>query len=757
MHLDFEAYDFSFIPIETLSVIYEQFLHAPDPESAESLGRKRGAYYTPVPLVNFMLDEMERQLPLRSGMRVLDPTCGSGAFLVQCYRKLIEERIQSDPNIKPRPTELRDLLTKHIFGVDSDPDACQVAELSLILTLLDYVNPPDLSTTNFKLPELRGRNIWCCDAFDDESPWRSSSRSQRFDWVVGNPPWKDLRPQKLDDSDRRASEWMSVNRHRYPTGGNQLAEAFAWRVLNWTADDGLVGLLLPAMTLFKYESRQFRKELFNRTVLRCVANFANLAEVLFAGRSRVPAAAFFYSPRRDGDSETVLRESVLVYSPLVANQEANRPSRSGKRLDTWNIVINASEMREIPYRDIQNGDALPWKLATWGSTWDQRLLHSISKKFHTLRDLEREGRIVITEGLQLRCRTPASEKLEHHPELAGKPRLNVAPLKRRRHVFRFPKECLETVPPAETYVRKGRYELPYAICKPPHVIVGAARTFAVYCDKFLIVPPRQIGISGSRKMADFLRALALYLNSDFVQYHQFIESPQTGVKRTSSTLRALRSLPMPFADATESELQPWRELHSRLASASLFGQSGSENTVRPFVNDLNRLVNDALRLGTRERALISDLVHIKASLDEGKVGEEAVRQPWACEMRSYATALRAELDGFLGKGLSEQHLVTVVHDDQSGMIAVDLVRDAAGSRTVEVLQADSPTANEFQRVRERLREERSQWVYFDRNLRIYEGSRTYLFKPMQRVHWTRSQAFIDAGEIIAETLAPAET
>jgi hypothetical protein len=51
-----------------------------------------------------------------------------------------------------------------------------------------------------------------------------------------------------------------------------------------------------------------------------------------------------------------------------------------------------------------------------------------------------------------------------------------------------------------------------------------------------------------------------------------------------------------------------------------------------------------------------------------------------------------------------------------------------------------------------LRKQCSQWVYFDRNLRIYEGTRTFIFKPMQRFHWTVSQAMVDAREIISETL-----
>jgi hypothetical protein len=45
LHLDFEPYNFSFIPIETLSVIYEQFLHLPEASQDSSRGRESGAYY----------------------------------------------------------------------------------------------------------------------------------------------------------------------------------------------------------------------------------------------------------------------------------------------------------------------------------------------------------------------------------------------------------------------------------------------------------------------------------------------------------------------------------------------------------------------------------------------------------------------------------------------------------------------------------------------------------------------------------------
>ena len=205
--------------------------------------------------------------PLTPGMRVFDPACGSGAFLVQSYRKLIERELQRNQNRRLRPAELGKLLTDHIFGVDIDEDACQIAEISLCLTLLEYVNPPDLTETRFKLPALRDRNIFRANAFDNNSRWSQDAKKRPFDWVVGNPPWKELKPDRLDEVDKIAWEWMRKQTHEFPVGGNQLAEAFAWRTSEMLSSEGAASLLLPAMTLFKYESAAFRNTFFQKNRL----------------------------------------------------------------------------------------------------------------------------------------------------------------------------------------------------------------------------------------------------------------------------------------------------------------------------------------------------------------------------------------------------------------------------------------------------------------------------------------------------------
>ena len=771
LSLDFRAYDFSYIPIETFSTVYEQFLHAPGESDKPSRGRQMGAYYTPIPVVNLMLAELEERRPLEKGMRVFDPSCGSGAFLVQCYRRLIEKVFP--PGSKPTPGELRDLLEKTIFGVDVESDACNVTELSLILTLLDYVHPPDLEgrgRSQFKLPKLRNSNIFRENFF--EKPSHKHKPLQRpFNWVVGNPPWKRLNPKDLDKYDRPVWKWMGANQKARPVGGNQVARAFAWEVLDYLAPDGEVGLFLPAMTLFENPARGFRQAFFQQVKVNTVVNFSNLAEVLSAGRFRVPAAAFFYESRGADCSEPNEDEFVRTYSPLVANQEATRPTKVGRRNESWSIVINASEIRDIPTLRVSDGSGLPWKLATWGSPLDQRLLKKLDRGFPSLRKLEREERIIVSQGLELR-KSGKGEEVELVEEVIGKNKLDVNSLKRLRHVFSFPSEAIVPISPELKFVRKrGGVKLPLSVCRPPHVIVSAARNFAVFSDTFLVVPPRQIGIISPSGDRDFLKALSLYLSSDFAFYHQFLTSTEFGVKRDRSTLGALRRIPVAIADLSHDELLNWSHLHSRLVQTqprtlddirevdrprdrqlTLLPMDDADDQLAQLLDELNILVSDALQLDAGERTLVRDLVKVRLALNDGKTGKPAVRPPKTPELRSYAKRLKTELDDFIDGELPKRHQVGVVYDGLSGMIQVDLIRDAKAARTVNVAKADDPTARQLETTRRRLRDERSQWVYFDRNLRIYEGTRTFIFKPMQRFHWTESQAMIDAREIIAETL-----
>lgn len=780
LHLDFKAYEFSYIPIETLSVVYEQFLHAPPPGKGgkTGTGKSKGAYYTPIPVVNLMLSEMEEHRPLKKGMRIFDPACGSGAFLVQAFRRLIEKTFLPRKRAGLDPIALRELLTSHIYGVDTEKDACAVTELGLILTLLDYVDPPDLENNGPgrkpKLPKLRDENIFRDNFFHEKGRWQRALSRDKPAWIVGNPPWKQLNPKKLLEQEKPAWDWMQANSGDRPVGSNQIARAFAWRVASFLAQDGEVALFLPAMTLFERPARAFRKAFFRRMSVRTVSNFANLAEVISARRFRVPGAAFFYAPRTSGIDGPDEEEAIRTYSPLVANQEATRPVEEGRRNETWTLIINASEIRDIPAPAVADGGGLPWKVATWGSNLDTRLLAALGKRVKSLGVLEKEGVLVVSQGLELRAAKEGGEGAEKEPEevelveeVIGKSKLNVKAVKGLRSFFVFPEQALQPVAPELYYARKGRASLPLSVCRSPHVIVSAARNFAIYTEDYLVVPARQIGIVSPTGHRDLLKAISLFLSSDFAFYHQFLTSSQFGVQRGLATLGALREMPLPLASLARDDLTGWSDLHARLVRATeqafapeaMLGSSMPEQTATGAIvtgglwDELNRRVSDVLGLDPEDRALVHDLVRVRFQLNDGKLGREAVRKPRVPEVRIYAESLKSELDSFVEGQIGKWHKVGVVCDDLSGMVQIDLIGNRHEAGRPAIARAGGPTARALEATRRRLRRQRSQWVYFDRNLRIYEGSKTYILKPMQRFHWTQTQARIDAREIVSETLA----
>lgn len=108
--LSFWPYDFSCIPIELISGIYDTFL-------SNEKRRVYGTYNTPLALVDFVVEETLPLTKTAPGMTILDPACGSGVFLVKAYQRLIEAWKQRNPG-HPSATQLTELMRQSIFGID---------------------------------------------------------------------------------------------------------------------------------------------------------------------------------------------------------------------------------------------------------------------------------------------------------------------------------------------------------------------------------------------------------------------------------------------------------------------------------------------------------------------------------------------------------------------------------------------------------------------------------------------------------------
>ena len=157
-------------------------------------------------------------------------------------------------------------------------------------------------------------------------------------------------------------------------------------------------------------------------------------------------------------------------------------------------------------------------------------------------------------------------------------------------------------------------------------------------DEYLLVPPQTIGIISTSDDRSFLKALSLFLSSDFAFYHQFLSSSQFGVQQGLATLDALKDIPVPIANLSNGELKKWLDLHTKLVQATvdsyelaeeartpLFRKTRQGGSIQKLTKELNDIVNDSLGLDQCERALIHDLVHVRLALNDGKVGPAATR------------------------------------------------------------------------------------------------------------------------------------
>lgn len=165
------VYEFSQIPVSILGSMYEQFLgktiritdggHVKIEEKPE-VKKAGGVYYTPEYIVNYIVkntvgEKIKDLTPKEiEKIKILDPACGSGSFLIGAYQYLIDYHIDYYTQEKHLQKSKKDkliretkdgyilsiqekqrILKNNIFGVDIDQQAVEVAKFSLLLKLME--------------------------------------------------------------------------------------------------------------------------------------------------------------------------------------------------------------------------------------------------------------------------------------------------------------------------------------------------------------------------------------------------------------------------------------------------------------------------------------------------------------------------------------------------------------------------------------------------------------------------------------------
>jgi hypothetical protein len=297
----FDIYDFSIIPVEFISNVYEMFIG--EKEQAIS-----GAYYTPLFLVDYITSQTVKRYfedsPDKSNCRVLDPACGSGIFLVETLRVIIEKYNEDNPNQSRGSTLYRDSLielTQHnIFGIDKDKSALSVAIFSIYLTLLDYQSPRDIE--NFEFPALLHNNFFIGDFFNYTESFNEVLSCVSFDYILGNPPWKRgggkekiLEPYELYIKHRKSLEANSEV--AISISNKEIAQAFLLRTSDFCKTSTIVSFIVTSKTLYNINAKEFRRYFFHYYFVDRIFELAPVRREVFDKSNDpaiAPAAIIFY-------------------------------------------------------------------------------------------------------------------------------------------------------------------------------------------------------------------------------------------------------------------------------------------------------------------------------------------------------------------------------------------------------------------------------------------------------------------------------
>lgn len=755
LHLGFRAYDFSHIPVEFISTIYEHFLHeAPgksvpeeeqdekdeqDAPEREADPEKQGAHYTPEPLAEYVIAEIHSVKPLeQSAMRILDPCCGSGIFLVVAYRRLIELECQRQRRTKLTASELRDILVNGIFGVERNATACQITAFSLILTLLSYVDPPELhAQKEFKFPSLTCTNIFHQDFFDERKPfWKLRNPldggPMKFDWIVGNPPWVQVDPTDLKEQAFVA--WFRDHAQEYGLARYRTGEAFAWKVVDCLADEGAVGLVLHGKALTNELLGTWRQHFFGRLHVRRLTNLSNLAYVIFPS-AKEPAITLTYSRKASGTDVS----PILHFGPFVANVAAMRKNDRVK-LRSWTIGFSESEIKEVDAAEAASGDASVWKFALWGTHYDKRAVKRLQRFFSTtLGALAVERRWHLERGLELAPGNPEAPK--YRKELEGLPVLDHKALvheRKSKYIFTIPDELLveNTI---GCSIRDRGSLAGLKLVQAPHLFLAPG--FAAFSSQHFIIRHSKIGLSGGTE--DELKAVALLWNSNLISYLLFfVKSAEWGVSRNNIVKGDAESVPFP--NLTSTHVKALSHAWDELSTLTTRGAPADE-----IQSQLDKRVANTFGIPQSVTSIVREFFQVRFQLNQGKNPKRLRESPNENELTTYALRLRHELDGFLG-GRSH-HAVAILHSPHGINVSIRIAQSAAPFEpsVKHATGADAHLLEDFLRAAE---QQFSQWMYVKRSVRIFAGDTIHLLKPPRRIEWTETQAMIDAGDVIAEVL-----
>jgi hypothetical protein len=716
-------YAFDVIPLEFISSIYEEFVHGKRNEKTGAVDKKSaGIHYTPGQLVDLILDEVLPWDGQEWDLKILDPACGSGIFLVKAYQRLVHR--SENARGKPKVGDLRGLLEENLFGVDKERNAVRVASFSLYLAMCDEIEPKLVWQKNVQFPRLRDKRLIESDFFrEDKAGFRTSQDTATYDLVIGNAPWGYA--SETVEGKRWAKMWG------WPIPNRNLGPLFLPKSARLAKPSGVIVMLQPAgVLLFNRDStaETFRERLFSEYKVDKVVNLSILRFGLFKNAISPACVVSMRPGPPDG-------------APLV--YVCPKPSRT--KADDLRIIVEPSDENVVFAEEVITDPEI-WSTLIWGGRRDFGLIKRM-KKVHTLGEIV--DRKSIRKGI-----VRGGREIEEKCELVGRRIIEESD---------FPKGTLVKLRAADLPVNKdpfikkgeGRNLRPF---KPPQLILKKSwkaktrRFHGVVVDQRIDEPgvvcsQSYVSVHVPEAKRKWLDGACLMFNSTLAVYYLYLTSGRCAAYIPEALKKEILGLPVVAIDRRMVD------------------------SVEAFA-DADAQIRKTFGLTDAEWVLVEDLFNytlpdFKGGLDspgrrrtrdvDGK-GQEQV-------LRDYCMYFKRVL--LAGFGGDKRVSATIFTEGPEAFLPVRLVAmhlEASGKPFIRVERIDS--AKLIERLRDldkkflRSAPPADGGIFYQRVARVYDtryiGGKgvptVFIVKPDQVRYWTRSMGMRDADEIAADVM-----
>lgn len=376
----FNIFDFDFIPIELVSNIYETFL-----------GKKQKsdkAFYTPSFLVDYILEETVKPFIRKQtnadtlSCKVSDFTCGSGIFLCETLRTIIDKYIQlaqPDKSSEEFKEKIKQLLVDNIFGNDINQEATEIAKFSLFITLLDYLDKPT-DIESFTFPDV-SNNFYNQDVFATALKLNPTYKFEseldnifgkgkkvELDFIIGNPPWGIIEGVQYVNYLKQREQIEKViykEKTEVAIGRKEFAQAFVLRLSDFATEKTENHVIINSKTLYNLNAQKFRNYFLKNYFVQDVLELSSVRHQIFA-KAVGPAVIIKYKYAfRKETKDNLIQYISLKPNPYFALFKS--------------ILIEKYDYKEVKQGELIKNDWL-WGVLVYGHILDYRFIERLRDK-----------------------------------------------------------------------------------------------------------------------------------------------------------------------------------------------------------------------------------------------------------------------------------------------------------------------------------------------------------------------------------------